>query len=512
MRRALFLLPLFIASHAMAYDPTKADRYPSPDMYRPNVDSVIVRGNSSSGDISNMSVVPSSSAPAGTLANTIFGLSNAVTGLAPLNNPQFTGVVNAPSLNLSGTGSTGDLSSTSVLFNGISRTLLDTISERPSVVFYGVDMTGVADSTAAFTAALNSGKHVTAPCGTIRLVGRVDITTPADFSGAGPCTLIKNDAPAGSAADRVINVMPSAVGTRLDNFALTQQTSIKNFIPTTACGGTIICGAAILVQADDTLITKATISDSYDNCLAFGQLDSNQTTYVPGKPRGVGYEHIRTSGCGFSPRREAAGIDVGTASNAHGNDHIDVGSSAAWILDVGAGANGNFSNHTAINTPCAPADGGSNGRSQSFYVGGSDALLTNFTTVTPCDRGWFIDAPVHNLVINNYLVKAPGKEAMFVRASSSVLSNGIIDSPGFGSTSGTFAGVYIDTSAGAITGLYFNGLGFHNANGTQASQGLFYLGSGSLDGAATVTDTTGVASIAAVPSTFKVIQPRNYPN
>jgi hypothetical protein len=56
MRRALFLLPLFIASHAMAFDPTKANRYPSPDMYRPNVDGVILRGNSSSGPADGFTV------------------------------------------------------------------------------------------------------------------------------------------------------------------------------------------------------------------------------------------------------------------------------------------------------------------------------------------------------------------------------------------------------------------------------------------------------------------------
>ncbi|MDE4913443.1 hypothetical protein PQI07_22445 [Methylobacterium sp. 092160098-2] len=69
MRKSLFLILMLLATNALAFDPAKAPRYPSPDMYRPNVDSIILRGNNSSGDISTMSVKPTGAAVAQTLAD-----------------------------------------------------------------------------------------------------------------------------------------------------------------------------------------------------------------------------------------------------------------------------------------------------------------------------------------------------------------------------------------------------------------------------------------------------------
>ncbi|EIZ87167.1 hypothetical protein WYO_0204 [Methylobacterium sp. GXF4] len=67
MRKSLFLVPLLLATNALAFDATKAPRYPSPDMYRPNVDSIILKGDVSSGNVSGMSVAPSDGRGVGTL-------------------------------------------------------------------------------------------------------------------------------------------------------------------------------------------------------------------------------------------------------------------------------------------------------------------------------------------------------------------------------------------------------------------------------------------------------------
>ncbi|UIN34037.1 glycoside hydrolase family 55 protein [Methylobacterium oryzae] len=47
---------LLIAAPAVAYDATKAPRYASPDMYRPNVDRIILNGPGSTGPVDGMSV------------------------------------------------------------------------------------------------------------------------------------------------------------------------------------------------------------------------------------------------------------------------------------------------------------------------------------------------------------------------------------------------------------------------------------------------------------------------
>ncbi|SFV07905.1 hypothetical protein [Methylobacterium sp. UNCCL125] len=69
------MLPL----QAAAYDPAQAPRYNSPDLYRPNLDGVILRGDSSRGNVSGTSVVPSLGALDGTLARVVAWLSGVST-------------------------------------------------------------------------------------------------------------------------------------------------------------------------------------------------------------------------------------------------------------------------------------------------------------------------------------------------------------------------------------------------------------------------------------------------
>ncbi|MGU3560234.1 glycosyl hydrolase family 28-related protein [Methylobacterium radiotolerans] len=48
------VLAALLSTHAFAFDPGSTPRYPSPDMYRPNVDGIIARGKSSTGEIPAM--------------------------------------------------------------------------------------------------------------------------------------------------------------------------------------------------------------------------------------------------------------------------------------------------------------------------------------------------------------------------------------------------------------------------------------------------------------------------
>jgi hypothetical protein len=59
-RLLLTIASIFISGSALAYDATKALRYPSPDLYRPNVDRLIINGLGSTGDVSSMKVGSSS--------------------------------------------------------------------------------------------------------------------------------------------------------------------------------------------------------------------------------------------------------------------------------------------------------------------------------------------------------------------------------------------------------------------------------------------------------------------
>lgn len=65
------LAALLTAGPSTAYDVKQAPHYASPDMYRPNVDRIIVNGAGSTGDVSTMNVTPSAGAATKTLARLI---------------------------------------------------------------------------------------------------------------------------------------------------------------------------------------------------------------------------------------------------------------------------------------------------------------------------------------------------------------------------------------------------------------------------------------------------------
>lgn len=371
-----------------------------------------------------------------------------------------TGLLTVGSVAITGPGSTGDVSGMNVAFPSLAtRTLLDRLLERPSVVDYGVDMTGAADSTAALTAALNSGKRISAPCGTIRLLSTVSVTAQALFDGPGNCLKLKYDAAAGTAILPLMDIKPSAAGSRLDGFAFDHQANTKGFANPTVYGGNLIVGSAILVQADNTILTRVTGANGWDNCIAVVQLPaspdgSGQYPAVPGSPRGYSLQNIRTSGCGIGPYRAGAGVDVASGSSGVVNDLVDRGSYGAFILDIGAGAQGTFSNLTGIATAFDSALFAQNGtRSQTFYIGAGNSTFTNLVSVDAGDRALWLDGFATRNVLNNVYLKTSSAEAALLKSPQATISGLLIDSPGYGKTTGTVDAIVLDASAGALTGL-----------------------------------------------------------
>ena len=85
-------LPALLSSPVLAFDPAQANRYPSPDLYRPSVDRLVIAGDGvtcaagAACDASPLRVRPSATAPADTLARLFYspafpgGLQQARTG------------------------------------------------------------------------------------------------------------------------------------------------------------------------------------------------------------------------------------------------------------------------------------------------------------------------------------------------------------------------------------------------------------------------------------------------
>lgn len=354
------------------------------------------------------------------------------------------------------------------------RTNEDQWGERPSVVDYGVDMTGAADSTAAFTAALNASKPIAAPCGTIRVTDTIKVTTAgAKFAGSGDCTLIKYDAPAGTPAKPLIDILPAVVGADLSRFSFDHQGARY---AVSQQYDVLTGGVAVIVQADNTRIHDVTGRNGYDNCFMAIRFDSNNAA-VRGKPQYYDFRNIRTFTCGLGAAHTGAGIDIGSGSNGTVDGLVDVGSYAAFIHDTGAGANGTFSNLVGIATAY---DGVK--PSYTFYIGDANGTYTNLQSIGAGYRGLWLDGYAYRTTISNLSIKAPAFEGMLLKGGTSTLSNVIINSPGYGKTAGTVDAVLVDNTAGPIAGLMINGLSVQSEFNT-ARYGLNLAGVNSANGA-----------------------------
>ena len=106
IRLSCAALLALLSGHALAFDTTKAPRYPSPDLYRPNVDRIILNGPGSTGDVSGMSVTLPSRTVAPTLAG-VLGLTAQVEWFRlPADGPDWGPALQRAQASLAATGGT----------------------------------------------------------------------------------------------------------------------------------------------------------------------------------------------------------------------------------------------------------------------------------------------------------------------------------------------------------------------------------------------------------------------
>lgn len=421
-------------------------------------------------------------------------------------------VITPDALQILGTGSTGDIRGMSSLGAGSTlRTLLDRFGERPSVIDFGVDMSGVNDSTAAFTAALNSGRPITAPCGTIRLLTTVTVTARTHFAGAGPCTFLKYDAAGGTPARPLMDIKASAAGSQLSDFSFDHQAQGNRFTDPTVYGGNLIAGSAILVQADNTSLRNVAGANAYDNCIAVVRLPDTGPSWeaIPGRPHNYSLQTVRTQSCGQNQYKAGAGVDIASGSGGTVDDLVDRFSFGAFILDIGAGAQGTFSNMTGIATSFDPARFALDGtRSQTFYIGAGDSTFTNITSIDAGDRALWLDGFADRTIINGANFKTAAGEAAIFKVRQATINGMIVNSPGYGKPAGTVDAIVLDTSAFPIDGLNFNGLKIQSQFNT-ARYGIRQQGANTSTGYAIGDFSGAVTPTNSVSKTFGVVSGNN---
>lgn len=417
-------------------------------------------------------------------------------------------VITPDTLQILGTGSTGDVRGMSTPGAGtLLRGLQDRFAERPSVIDYGVDMSGVNDSTAAFTAALNSERPVTAPCGTVRLLSTVTVTARTHFTGAGPCTFLKYDATGGTPARPLMDIKASAAGSQLSDFSFDHQAQGNRFTDPTVYGGNLIAGSAILVQADDTSLRNVSGANGYDNCIAVVRLPDSGPSWqaIAGRPFNYSLQTIRTQSCGQNQYKAGAGVDIASGSGGTVDDLVDRFSFGAFILDIGAGAQGSFSNMTGIATSFDPARFAFDGtRSQTFYIGSGDSTFTNITSIDASDRALWLDGFADRTTINGANLKTAANEAAIFKVRRANINGLTINSPGYGKTPGTVDALILDTSAFSADGLSINGLKIE-AQFNTARFGIRQVGANPATGYAVGDFSGAVTATSGVSATFGVV-------
>ncbi|MGT2487992.1 hypothetical protein ACU4GA_22965 [Methylobacterium oryzae CBMB20] len=186
------------------------------------------------------------------------------------------------------------------------------------------------------------------------------------------------------------------------------------------------------------------------------QLPDNGPSWeaIPGKPVNYSLQTIRTYSCGQDGYAAAAGIDIGSGSHGSVNDHTDVGSYGAFILDIGAGAQGTFSNLTGIATAFNQSRYALDGtRSQTFYIGSGGSTWTNLVSIDAGDRALWLDYYATQTLMSNVFLKTSAAEAAYIKSPQATISGLTIDGPGYLKPTGTVDAIVLDTSAGPLTGL-----------------------------------------------------------
>lgn len=346
----------------------------------------------------------------------------------------------------------------------IARTVADSLADRVSVKQWAKG-DGATDDLANLTAATSAGVALTWPAGTYRITGTLTCTTPQTWYADGPVTILYDPA-GGVAAAPVLDLQSFALVT--GNFTVDQQANTKGYTNPTVYHANIIAGSAVLVQGDYSTIENMRVKNAWDDGIAVVQLSQSTGLAVNGKPQYWRVAGVRTTGCGVgvhtgaTPGKVGAGIDVGSGSAGVVSDCVDYNSYVGFILDLGAGAQADFSNCISW---YAQLDGANpaNGSGYGFYAGSGDSSFTNCTSVGAALRGFWHDAPAQNIDYVNCYAYIPQKEGWWFKGGAATLSGCRVKGAGQAAAN-TYDAVLIDSSAGAINQLVFDGFATTGSN------------------------------------------------
>ena len=382
---------------------------------------------------------------------------------------------------------------------------------------YGLvsDPSCVIDATSTLNAAMKSaaGRKLILPSGTFCLntaASTLKIASTTEIQGQGAATVIRWNAPNGTPAAPVIDVLASAPGTVIDNLTVDALPAGVSYTTPTYFGSNPWGGVAFVIQGDRFHGTNLRVSKGYNNCIGIGAMKGNVA--VSGRPSFVILDNIHTSNCGSGDEtrgstlgHNGAGIDNGSGGGAIISNAIDVQSYIGFVNDIGGGAYGTWSNISSFNAKSDPKNVNLDQSGIGFATYSPNSTYTNIAVYDAENYGIWSDFYAYNSVWSNILVKNPKKYCVNFKGPATFNNLQCTDPSAAGKAA--YPALLIDSSGAPwAQSLTINNFSLSGKNQSVAIQATSRNTKNNITGLITAGPLNGVNAAYSIDSTITGLQ------
>ncbi|TWB19810.1 hypothetical protein FBZ99_101593 [Rhizobium sp. ERR 1071] len=369
------------------------------------------------------------------------------------------------------------------------------------------------DATASLNAAIAAaaGRKLVLPSGTFCLntaASTLKIAATTEIQGQGASTIIQWNAPNGSPAAPVIDVLASAKDTIIHDLSVDALPAGSSYTTPTYFGTNPWGGVALVIEGDGFRGYNLWATEGYNNCIGIGAMDNNDIA-ITGSPRFVILDNIHTSQCGSGnetvgpiPGHSGAGIDNGSGGGAIISNAIDIQSYSGFENDLGGGAFGTWSNIISFNAKADPQNVALHGSGIGFYNFSPFSTFSNVSIFDPGSYGIWNDFYAFGSLWSNVVIK--GSQTYCVYFKGPATFNGLQCADSSMAGSGLYPALLIDTSGGAWPqSLMVNN---YTVSGQNHSFAVQATGANNITGLVTGGPMSGVRAAYSIPSSISGLQ------
>jgi hypothetical protein len=370
------------------------------------------------------------------------------------------------------------------------------------------------DATASLNTAIAAaaGRKLVLPSGTFCLntaASTLKIASTMEIQGQGAATIIQWNAPSGSPAAPVINVLASAPDTVIDNLSIDALPARASYTTPTYFDSNPWGGVALVIEADRFHGSNLRVSEGYNNCIGIGAMKGDQS--IAGRPAFVTLDKIYTTKCGSGNAtsgpilgHNGAGIDNGSGGGAIISNAIDVQSYLGFIDDIGAQAYGSWSNISSFNAKSDP-HGGPHQSGIGFSAFAPNSTYTNIAIYNPENYGIWNDFYADNSVWSNVLIKNPKKYCVNFKGPATFNNLQCTDPSAAGLAA--YPALLIDTSGAPwVRSLIINNFSLSGKNQSVAIQATSENTRNNMTGLITAGPLSGVTAAYRIDSSITGLQ------